>query len=155
MEFPSAGVRNKHAVIVKTDKHNCLIFSDGLEDEKLKRALFALGFLKAEQAVSLDVSAHVSTAVARQVRGAFTDVWPGETWPFSAGAVKAVWAIHQTKDGRLWQDTGYHGARSGNISYCVTKNNRELCVGNAGRFVILPSGKILMAQRNKTVWAYW
>lgn len=146
---------DKRAVLVRLDKHTHVLFNDGLKEEKLERVLFALGIDKVDVAVSFDGSPAVSAPWAGTSRQAFLNFWPGDIIPVGPGTVKAVWGIHQTKDGQLWEDTGYSGARGGNISYCVEKSARTLCVGNEGRFIKLPSGRVVLAKRNETVSARW
>ena len=146
---------NKHAVIVKINKKHSLLFNAGIADEKLERALFALGLRQTEAALSFDGYPAISSSLSAQAKTGFSDIWPGETFSVKGATVQAVWGIHQAKDGRLWEDTGYSGARKGNISYCVEKSARTLCAGSEGRFVKLPSGELLIAKRNETVSARW
>lgn len=146
---------NKHAVIVKISKKHSLLFNAGITDEKLERALFALGIRRTEVALSLDGYPAVSAPLSIQSKEGFLDIWPGETLAVKGATIQAVWGIHQAKDGHLWEETGYSGAHKGNISYCVEKASRTLCIGSEGRFVQLPFGELLMAKRNKAVSARW
>ncbi len=146
---------DKRAVLVRLDKRTSILLNDGLDEEKLERALFAWGLRHTDLAISFDRAATFSAPWAHAHAEPFLDLWPGDTVPVGFGRIKAVWGIHQTKEGRLWEDTGYSGLRRGNISYCIEKDARTLCVGSEGRFVKLPSGKILPGKRNETVCARW
>lgn len=146
---------NKRAVIVRADKHTHILFNAGLSEEKLQRVLFALGIARADLAVSFDGGKAVSLQLAHQTKEAFNDIWPGETFALGKVRVQAVWGLRQTKDGHVWEDTGYSGTHRGNISYCVEKATRALCIGGDGKFVRLASGEIISAKQNETVSARW
>ena len=149
------GEWNKHAAVVKINKHTSLLFNAGMAEEKLQRVLWALGITRASWAASFDTFPAVSDTLARQTRQGFLDFWPGEIVSVGPAEVRAVWGLHQAKDGHLWADMGYCGTRPGNISYCVKKKTREICIGNEGRFVQLPSGDVVASERNKTVSVRW
>lgn len=142
------GEWNNRAAVVRLNRKSAVVFNGGLSAAKLQRALYALGFSDAEFVGALHADEPGAPAL-------WTHIWPGDTFAVSGGRVQAVWELRQAQDGRIWQDAGYDGRRGKGLSYCVQTKKREICVGGQGRFLQLPGGKILPAELNRTVSAFW
>lgn len=146
---------NRRAVLVRTAPKSVYVFNENFSTDKLQRALYALGVSHAQLAVSFAGSAETLSALSSKTPLPFVNLWPGDVIPFPSASVFPVWALHQTKQGRIWQEAGYSGQKDEGLSYCVEHKKRKLCIGEHGRFVQLPSGKTLTYQLNGTVRAWW
>ena len=146
---------NRRAVLVRTGPKTVFVFNENVAPDKLQRALYALGVSHAKLAVAFSGSAENLRSLSSQTPTPFVTLWPGDELSFPSATVYPVWALHQTKQGRIWQEAGYSGQKDEGISYCVEHKNRKLCVGEHGRFVQLPSGKTLTYQLNGTVRVQW
>ncbi len=131
---------NHRAVIIKTNRKTALVFNDDFPAEKLERALHALGISKAAFTTSLD---------------SFEMRWPGEEILRDNATVRATWELRQTRDGHVYQNTGYSGQPKEGLSYCVQVKKREVCIGSHAWFVMLPNGETRSYKPNGTVRLRW
>lgn len=134
---------NNRAAIVRINHKTAVVFNDGLDKEKVERALYALGFSQA--ALTLPVSGEE----------VFDMIWPGDTFDVPGGEVRAVFELRQAQDGHVWEDTGYSGKQDSGLSYCVQAKARKICVGSHARFLVLPDGKTVSSELNNTVKTTW
>ncbi len=144
----------KNAALVQTSDGNLFVVGPQLDSEKIKAALFKLGrqqadgvFLTEPPNPKLDY-----TPLTAQTVIPFAENWPGQTtWQFKHTAVRMEWGRHQTKDGRIWYNTGYSGSKKDDVSYCfAVKNEPEFCVAAGARFV-QQGERIIEAALNQTV----
>lgn len=155
--FYSAGDRvyllsewDHRAVLVRTG-FKTFIFTSGLSEEKLHHVLASLGVSAPTSVFSLVLEDELKPGVYYP----FEQVWPGQEMKFGKVRVRACWEKHQTKEGRIWLDRGYSGRKKEGISYCVTTAQKELCIGQQGRFVQLDDNRILQGKMNETVTSRW
>ena len=146
---------NHHAVLVQVKKGHILLFNDGMDADKLQRVLFALGVTKADFAAGFDSEKTELALLARQTKIPFEEFWPGEQIALPGATLRAAWELRLTKDGHIWEDTGYSGRSQSGLSYCVQKGKREICVGNHAWFLRLPSGETVTGVLNDTKKVSW
>ncbi len=138
------------AVLVRTHR-NMFAFTSGFSSEKLTRVLAALGVDKPVAHFSL----LPQTNKEQGVYVPFDDLWPGDEVSVGKARVRAVWELHQAKDGHLWESKGYSGQKQEGISYCLEVDSKSLCVGQQSRFVQLDGKQILVSPLQKTISARW
>ena len=146
---------NHSAALVRMKKGNFLLFNNGMSPEKLQRVLFSLGVTKAKFATNFGKEDDAFSSLATQVKTPFEDLWPGDEILLDGGVLRAKWALHLTKEGREWEDTGYSGQPSNDLSYCIEKNKKEICIGSHARFVRLPGGEVVDGILNDTKEVSW
>ena len=127
------------------------VFTSRLPQEKMDRALAALGLPPPTAVFALDTE----TAVTPGGILPFAEIWPGNGMTFDDVRVQAVWEIHQAKDGHLWSEPGYSGRKGEGISYCVHAKNDTLCIGQQARFAQRNQSEITLGETNKTISAKW
>lgn len=140
---------NKGAVLVQLAKNEVFVFYDGLEREKITAALRKIGVSQASAEFYLTVPKKEKDPTNLRLLP-FVQAWPGESWRVGDTHVTMRWGLHRAKDGHLWENTGYSGTDKDDVSYCVTRSGKEVCVGARARFV-QAGGKIAERERNKTV----
>ncbi len=128
-------------VLVKTPDGNLFVLGNALSPEKVSNALRKLGRLHATALFATDTkpAKYDFSAVAPLIIRPFENNWPDQThWTFGQTSVKLIWGLHETKNGRLWYNTGYSGSDKDDVSYCFTvKNKPEFCVGAGAKLVRL------------------
>jgi len=137
------------AAIVRADGKT-LVFNNRLAQEKIDRALAALGLPLPTAVFALNADAASGSGVVP-----FTEIWPGHETTFDKVRVQAAWEIHQAKDGHLWSEPGYSGRKGEGISYCVSTKKDTLCIGQQARFAQRNQTEIIDGETNKTVSAKW
>ena len=138
------------AVVVRT-KRKTFVFNSSLPADKLSDSLTALGIKKTTAVFSLTLAEEKEPEVVYP----FEDIWPGKEIGFHPVIVRAVWEIHQSKEGDIWTETGYSGRKKEGISYCVQAAKDTLCVGEHARFVQVNKQRIIPGRTNQTVKAAW
>ncbi len=146
---------NHRAAIIRINHKTAVVFNDKISEEKLQRALYALGLNRAELAVSFSAEDNPPALLAKQVALPFEDLWPGEAIDLSGATVRVMWERRLTQDGRVYEDRGYSGKTQSGLSYCVKTGEHEICVGDHARFLQLPDGKILHSFLNRTINSFW
>ena len=132
----------KNTVLIKTADDKVFIVGNALETQKVQNALRKLGRLQADALFITHTkpSKFDYTGLAPVVVRPFENNWPGQShWTFGKTSVKLIWGLHETKNGRIWENAGYSGSEQDDVSYCFSvKNKPEFCVGAQARFVRLP-----------------
>lgn len=145
---------HKNVAIVKIKRGPVFMVGDGLEPHKVEQALRKIGRRQADAVLlSAGVPGKFDYApLAPVVIRPFADAWPGETVEnFGAIEVKMTWGIHETKDGRIWYNTGYSGHKKDDVSYCFSgKKEPTFCVG-AGARLVQVKDRVLRSATNQTV----
>ena len=141
---------NHRAVIVRAERKT-FIFNDGISAEKLQRALVSLGLKQPESILSLGP---LKESQAGE-KAPFIDIWPGDSVCWKNTCLEAQWSLHQTRDGKIWQDVGYSGRKKEEISYCIKIRKKSLCVGSQARFVYLNGQRVIQGKNNQTVSFRW
>lgn len=134
---------NNHAAIVRVNAKTTLVFNAGITPEKLQQALAALGV------------SHATLTLPVRSPDLFEEVWPGDTFSLPGITVRAIWALKQTQDGRVYEETGYAGQKEESVSYCIETNAQEICIGAHARFLVLPGGKTVSFVPNAPVKVRW
>lgn len=142
---------NRSAAVVRTRAGETFVFGDGISEAKILRALYKTGVRKADAFLSFVPQTDLSVGnVAAQRVLPFKDVWPGESVQIGRSRVRMTWGLHETKDGRFWENKGYSGTKKDDVSYCVENSGREICLGAQARFA-RTDGKITRGRLNDTV----
>lgn len=142
---------NRSAAVVRTRTGETFVFGNGISEEKILRALYKTGVRKADALLSFGPQTDLSAKdVAARSVFPFEDAWPGESVQIGNSRVRMTWGLHETKDGRLWENNGYSGTDKDDVSYCIENSSREVCLGAHARFV-RAENKITRGRLNDTV----
>lgn len=144
--------RNRSSAVVHVCGGETFVLGDGVKEDKMLRALYRMGVRQAN--LFLPFSPHTKydgNLVAEKTVLPFTNVWPGQTVEEVLPRVRVIWGLHETKDGRLWENKGYSGTVLDDVSYCFNTPKGDVCLGAQARFVRLPDGTIVAARLNDTV----
>ncbi len=144
----------KDVALVHIQHGPVFVVGSGLETQKVEQALRKIGRRQAD-AVLLTQGAPGKfdyTDLAPVVIRPFADAWPGErVGNFGPTEVKMTWGIHETKEGRIWYNTGYSGHKNDDVSYCFSSEKTQpFCVG-AGARLVQTQDRVLHAAVNQTV----
>lgn len=143
---------NRSAAIVRVRGGETFVLGDGVKADKMQRALYKTGVRKA--ALFLPFSAQSKydwDLLAEKTVLPFDEVWPGQTCPTGSARVWMRWGLHETKDGRLWENKGYSGTAKDDVSYCLETSRGDVCLGAHARFVRLADGTVVQSRLNDTV----
>ena len=144
----------KNVAIVKMKQGPVFVVGNGLSAEKVKNALHKLGRRQADAVLITDTkpSKFKYDEISSQVVYPFDVSWPTETvGQFGRVRVLILWGIHATKEGRIWYNTGYSGAKQDDVSYCFTTAiEPDFCVGAGARFVSW-KGNLVQTVINETL----
>ncbi|MDO5764210.1 MAG: ComEC/Rec2 family competence protein [Elusimicrobiales bacterium] len=143
---------NRSSAVVRLRGGETLVLGDGIKEEKMLPALYKTGVRRAD--VFLPFSAEADYAwerLADKTVLPFKDVWPGEFVDASRARVRMAWGLHETKDGRLWENKGYSGTKKDDVSYCFETSGGEWCIGAQARFLRKADGTVVRGRLNDTV----
>lgn len=142
---------NRSSAIVRTRTGETFVLGGGIKEDKLLRALYKTGVRKADICLPFTQDAGTDGKLsAEKTVLPFKDIWPGESFPAGKSKVHAVWGIHETKEGRIWENKGYSGTDRDDVSYCIENSGREICFGAHARFA-RAGGKVTHGRLNDTV----
>ena len=141
-----------HNIALVQVKHGpVFIVGNGLSAPKAKQALYKIGCRQADGVLLTDGNSAKNdyTSLAKQVIAPFQTTWPGETVGlFGNTRVRMQWGLHQTKQGRIWYNTGYSGSKYDEVSYCFdVPRQTGICVGR----LVYVQDRVITAQTNQTV----
>lgn len=143
---------HKSSAIVRTRSGETLVLGGGIKEEKILNALYKTGVRKADLFLPFSADTHYNwPEVAAKTVVPFKDAWPGEMFQVGNLRVRVAWGLHQTKEGKLWENKGYSGTDKDDVSYCVETSGKEVCVGAQARFVRLADGAVKSNRLNETV----
>ena len=144
----------KNVAIVKIKYGPVFVVGNALAPEKVQNALKGIGQTHAAAVLMTDTQLRKFdyNSLAARIVVPFENGWPGqEIGPFEKVRVSMQWGIHDTKDGRIWYNTGYSGSKQDDVSYCFTVEKQPtFCVGGKARLVTWP-GRTISSVVNKTV----
>ncbi len=142
---------NKNAAILQTETGETFVIAGGLEEDKIRAALYKTGVTKADALFLFSDQGEKTSNLAERILCPFSSgFWPGEKLEVGKSTVLVTWGEHQTRDGRFWMNRGYSGTDKDDVSYCVQNSGKEICFGARARFVHA-AGEVVSNQRNKTV----
>ena len=131
---------NNGAAIVRLHDGTALVFNSGIAEDKVARALYATGSKRADLWVNAKESK--ISLPAKQTETEWKTLWAGDNRQVNKAQVHARWELHVARDGHVWENKGYSGARQQGLSYCITTHQKELCIGERAKFVQLPDGTV-------------
>jgi len=138
--------------IIQT-REEVFIVGDSLPLPKLQRALYKLGAKRATALWALRAE-HRKTDFSVLTQRVFypfeSDNWPGKTYVFGKTAIETEWGMFRSKTGGVYRKAGYGGRGNKNISYCFMFENKRVCVGAGGQFV-LNGDNLLLSKQNQSV----
>ncbi len=143
---------NRSAAIVRLRGGETWVLGNGVKEDKIRLALYKTGVRRAE--VFLPFSAQTKYdwhLIAEKTILPFTEIWPGQTVDTRGTRVRLMWGLHETKEGRLWENQGYSGTDKDDVSYCFETQRGEVCIGAYARFVRLADGTVVRNRLNDTV----
>ena len=128
----------KNTAIVQTADGHTFVVGTALKPKLVLAALHKLGRRQADVVFSLDNKPVASgyNEVSPKIVRPFVDVWPDDNAEsFGKTAVRIVWGIHETKNGRIWYNTGYSGTDKDDVSACFGEKKHSFCLGAGAQFV--------------------
>lgn len=142
---------HKNAVIIKSADGNVFIVGAKLSPEKLKAALFALGYKQATVVFLTDNKPSKFDYAPLAAQLVHPDDNEKTHWTFGQTSIRLIEGLHITSSGLIWQNPEGTGKQGQDFSYCFTvKQEPEFCVGAAGKFVRTPH-QTIDALLNQTV----
>ena len=143
---------NWGTAIVQT-RREFFVVGDTLPADKLRNALYKLGTPRTTALLGLraerpkeDVS-----PLAQQVIFPFeADNWPEKDYMFGNTRVQLTWGLWRTKNNTIYQKEGYGGRGNKSVSYCFYFEDKKVCVGAGGTF-ILNGDSVFLGKQNRTV----
>lgn len=142
---------NRSSAVICTRTGETFVLGDGIKPDKILRALYKTGVRKADAFLGFAEGAYPDgNLLAKKTSAPFGAVWPEEEFSVGNSRVRVLWGLHETKDGRIWENKGYSGTEKDDVSYCVENSGKEICVGAHARFV-RAENKITRGRLNDTV----
>ena len=124
----------KNVAIVKIKQGPVFIIGNGLDPEKVKNALKRIGYRSADAVLVTETktSKFKYDDLAPLIVYPFESYWPGqEIKQFGRVRVSMQWGLHDTKEGKIWYNTGYSGGKQDDVSYCFSLGeDPAFCVGD-------------------------
>lgn len=142
---------NRSSAVICTRTGEAFVLGDGIKPDRILRALYKTGVRKADAFLSFTEGKYPDGNVyAEKTVVPFGAVWPEDAFSVGNSRVRVLWGLHETKDGRIWENKGYSGTEKDDVSYCIENSDKEICVGAHARFV-RADNKITRGRLNDTV----